>query len=83
MKTNKGLNKFLNLTEKTPTKKAIVYNYERYENLKKLSDKINDEVRIGKSAEEAANDFAIENPTLRLIRFNDFFNNFSHFSILD
>ena len=83
MKKYKGLNKFLNLTEKTPIKKTIVYNYERRERLKTLSDKINDEVKNGRSVDDVANDFAIEYPTLRLIRFNDFFNNFSHFSILD
>ena len=82
MTINKGLNNFLNLTEKTP-KKPVVYNYERYENLKKISDKINDEVRNGRAADDVANDFKIEYPALRLIRFNDFFNNFSHFSILD
>jgi len=81
--TNKNLNKFLNLTDKTTAKKPMVCGYERRERLKKLSDKINDEVKNGRAADDAANDFAIEYPTLRLIRFNDFFNNFSHFSILD
>ena len=83
MAKNKGLNKFLNLTEKTPIKKTIIYNYERRERLKELSDKINDEVKNGRSVDDVANDFEIKYPDLRLIRFNDFFNNFSHFSILD
>jgi len=83
MKKYKGLNKFLKSTDKTTAKKPIVYNYERRERLKKLSDKINDEVKNGRLVDDVANDFAIEYPTLRLIRFNDFFNNFSHFSILD
>ena len=83
MAKNKGLNKFLNLTEKTPIKKTIIYNYERRERLKELSDKINDEVKNGRSVDDVANDFEIKYPDLRLIRFHDFFNNFSHFSILD
>lgn len=83
MTINKGLNKFLKSTNKTPIKKTIIYNYERRERLKELSDKINDEVKNGRAADDAANDFEIKYPNLRLIRFNDFFNNFSHFSILD
>lgn len=81
MKINKGLNNFLESTNKTTAKK--IYNYERQERLKQISDKINGDVKNGRSPDDAANDFKIEYPAFRLIRFNDFFNNFSHFSILD